>query len=319
MPTYNGMPHIRSAVESVLSQNFLAWELIISDDGSSDGTLDYLKSINDTRVRVIRQQINLGIFGNLNFLLKEAQSPITKILCQDDMLLAGALERITVFMEQRPNCAISRCWAEGDEAIFSKGGALQWEGTLPARLEPAAAVLAFATFGNLVGNLCKAACRPQLVLNAGGFDQRLPYAGDYEGWVRVANTFGLDFLNEELVFERRHDQQNSVLLNKRNELYPQINQVLTSLAKHVAKEDLPLLKTHWTVHFLSQRVPRFVRELFAGRFRSAAAIWSDLPIGISPALCAAAYPFQKWNGAPIHWTTRKLLKRIKKLNRLSNE
>lgn len=174
IPVYNGIAYINEAVESVLTQECQDWELVISDNGSKDGTRDYLRTLSDPRIRIYEQPLNLGIMGNLNFLLAQARAPIAKILGHDDMLLSGGLERTARFMEERPNCAVSRCWAQGDKQRYSKGGILQWEGLLPPRLEPAAAILAFATFGNVVGNICRAACRPQLVLQAGGFDQKYP-------------------------------------------------------------------------------------------------------------------------------------------------
>lgn len=313
MPVYNGMPYIPEAVNSVLSQSLADWELVISDNGSLDETRAYLDSLNDPRIRVFKQDSNLGIFGNLNFLLEQASSPIAKILCSDDALLEGGLERIAAFMEDRPQCAVSRCWASGDSEIFSVRGRAYFEGKLPSRLNPPAASLAFAAFGNLVGNLSKAACRPSMVLEAGGFDQAFPYAGDYEGWMRVARRFGLDLQDEELIFERRHEQQNSNLLNKNNELVPQMNKLLTMMSQHASESDRELLRLHWSIHFLSRRVPRFVRHLWAGKFKVAMRAWS-LPLGISALSCIASYPLVKFNFAVAHRTTQKLFDRIIALN-----
>ncbi|MGQ0700528.1 MAG: glycosyltransferase family 2 protein [Panacagrimonas sp.] len=314
MPVYNGMPHIREAIASVLAQDVQDWELVISDDGSKDGTRTYLESCQDPRIRVHNQAKNLGIFGNLNFLLEQARAPIAKILCQDDALLTGALERVARFMEERPGCAVSRCFASGDNQRFSPGGQHELEGALPIRLEPAASVLAFATFGNLVGNLCKAACRPGLVLEAGGFDQKYPYAGDYEGWARVARKFGLDLQNEELVFERRHELQNSNLLNLKNELYPQLNDLLARFVAEVRGEDLRVLKRHWTIHFFPQRMSRLVRKLAAGEIKQARLCLQNLPLGISVPSVFAAYPIWKFNLAPARATNRLLFARILELN-----
>jgi glycosyltransferase involved in cell wall biosynthesis len=317
MPVYNGMPYIPEAVESVLSQSLADWELVISDNGSTDATRDYLDTLSDPRIRVFKQDSNLGIFGNLNFLLGKASSPIAKILCSDDALLEGGLERIARFMEERPACAVSRCWAAGNSEYFASGRAGD-EGALPPHLSPPAAALAFATFGNLVGNLSKAACRPKLVLEAGGFDQQYPYAGDYEGWMRIARRHGIDLQNEELVFERQHEQQNSNLLNRKNELFPQINALLTMMSTHVAERDRRTLKRHWTVHFLSRRVPRFMQQLKAGHYEVAFRAWKDLPLGISPAACILAYPLVKLDLGIAHRTTRALCDRIVAVNEASD-
>jgi len=314
IPVYNGNLFIAEAVNSVLAQECHDWELVISDNGSTDGTRDYLRGLSDPRIRVYEQPMNLGIMGNLNFLLAQAHAPIAKILGHDDTLLNGALERIARFMEERPNCAVSRCWALGDELRYSKGGTLEWEGLLPSRLEPAASVLAFATFGNLVGNICRAACRPRMVLQAGGFDQKYPSAGDYEAWQRVARIFGISLQNEELVFERIHELQDSNLPTKRNEIDKQVNSILEILAREVDPSLLHVLRRHWTIHFLSPRFSLFIRQLGKGRFHLAMSVWQRAPLGISPVSCIAAYPVFKFKLHKGHATTVRLLASIAKLN-----
>lgn len=314
MPVYNGMPYIPEAVESVLAQDERDWELVISDNGSTDGTRDYLRSLQDPRIRIHLQQANLGIFGNLNFLMAQAQTEIAKILCADDRLLPGALAEIALFMEERPWCAVSRCWAEGDSRHFQRGQRGELIGALPPRIYPKAAFLAFATFGNLVGNLSKAACRSRLVLEQGGFDQGLPYVGDYEGWMRVSERYGLALQDVELIFERRHPAQNSKLLNRKNELFPQINKLIERFATKVPPSDLALFKRHWTIHFLAQRVPKLVRQALAGEFSLARSGLTELPLGISPFAVIAAYPIMKLNLPPARATTRKLFARIIEVN-----
>jgi len=314
MPVYNGMPYIPEAVESVLAQDEQDWELVISDNGSTDSTRDYLSTLQDPRIRVHLQQANLGIFGNLNFLLAQTRASIAKILCADDKLLPGALARIAAFMEERPWCAVSRCWAVGDAQQFELGQRAELEGALPARIYPAAAILAFATFRNLVGNLSKGACRPKWVMEQGGFDQGFPYAGDYEGWIRVSACHGIALQNEELIYERRHATQNSVLLNRKNELFTQVTKLIETLARMVSASDLAILKRHWTIYFLSQRIPRLVRQTLAGEPTLAYKGLMELPLGISPVAVIAAYPVLKFNLPPARATTRKLFARIVAVN-----
>ncbi len=314
MPVYNGMPYIPEAVESVLAQDEQDWELVISDNGSTDDTRDYLGTLQDPRIRVHLQQANLGVFGNLNFLLEQAQAPIAKILCADDTLLPGALGRIAAFMEERPWCAVSRCLALGGLQRYQQNQRWELEGKLPSRIYPAASWLAFATFGNIVGNLSKAACRPQLVLEQGGFDQGFPYAADYEGWMRISASHGIALLNEELIFERRHAAQNSNLLNRNNELFPQMNQLIEMLATKVPENDLALFRKRWTIHFLAPRIPKLVRQMLAGEFKLAWVGLTELPLGISPAAVIAAYPVFKLNLPSVQMTTRKLFERILEIN-----
>ncbi|TRZ76719.1 MAG: glycosyltransferase family 2 protein [Chitinophagaceae bacterium] len=314
MPVYNGMPYIIEAVESVLKQKYTDWDLIISDNCSTDNTCHYLDTLIDARIKIYKQETNLGIYGNINFLIKCTQSTIAKILCADDILLPDALERIVHFMVIRPNCVISRCLAENDKKKFMPLMSPGFEGTLPNRLKPTAALLAFATFGNLIGNLSKVAFRPQLIIEAGGFNQNLPFAGDYEGWARIAGLYGLDLQNEELIFERIHLAQNTNLLNMKNELYQQINILLEKFSTQVCDNDLAILKRHWTIHFLAPRLSRVIIQILAGEFNLAKIPLKDLPLGISKGAVIAAYPIWKLNLPIANSTTRQLFNRIIELN-----
>ena len=52
MPVWNGMPFLRKAISSVINQRYKNWQLIISDDGSTDGTVDYLKKIKNKKIKI---------------------------------------------------------------------------------------------------------------------------------------------------------------------------------------------------------------------------------------------------------------------------
>ncbi len=314
MPVYNGMPYILEAVESVLAQQYTDWELIISDNGSTDETINYLDSLIDNRIKIFKQAINLGIFGNLNFLLQNAQAPVAKILCADDKLMPNALKNSVSFMATHPECAICRCWKVGDLNTQGPTGFGGTHGDIPELLNPKAAKLMFATFGNVMGNLSTAICRPRLVLEAGGFDQRLPYAGDYEGWFRVAERYGVAFITEELVFIRQHEQQNTQLLNRNNELCAQQNSILEYIFEAIEPIDKELIRTHWILHFIAPRLSFSIKLLLKGRIKAALKSWNNLPANISALKAIICYPLWKSKTRLSYNTSNKLRARIKELN-----
>jgi len=99
MPVYNAMPYLAEAVESVLRQTYPRFELLIINDGSRDGSLEYLRSLKDPRIRIVSQE-NRGLTATLNRLLEEAHASWLVRLDADDVacrerlaLVAGALER----------------------------------------------------------------------------------------------------------------------------------------------------------------------------------------------------------------------------------
>lgn len=83
IPLYNKEKYILRAVESVLSQSFTDFELIIVDDGSIDGSLEVIKSISDTRIKII-QQANQGVGSARNKGMAEAKYDWIALLDADD-------------------------------------------------------------------------------------------------------------------------------------------------------------------------------------------------------------------------------------------
>jgi len=91
MPTYNGSSWIEETLKSILSQSFQNFEVIISDDCSKDKTLGVIKKFKDKRIRIYRNQKNLGYGKNLQVLRKLAKGDILFLMGQDDILLKDAL------------------------------------------------------------------------------------------------------------------------------------------------------------------------------------------------------------------------------------
>ncbi len=308
------MPYIKEAIESVMAQDYKDWELIISDNGSKDETLNYLDTLVDSRIKIHKQETNLGVYGNLNFLLERAETPIAKIFCADDKLLPGALEKSYLFMTDNPDCAICRCWQMGDTETDGPTGYGGSFGDVPVKLNPAAAILMFATFGNVVGSLSTAICRPDLVLKSGGFNQRLPAAGDYECWLRVAQRYGVAFLKEELIYVRMHEQQNSKLLNDNNQVCAQQNEILEHIFSIIDESDKNMIRKHWTLHFIAPRTSYAFKFLLKGKFQMAFKSWRALPANISAIKAIASYPIWKSKSSIYYISSNKLRDRINELN-----
>lgn len=93
IPTYNGASHIRETVDSVLSQTYKNFEIIVTDDGSTDNTLDILQEYKDDRIKIFKNEKNRGLPGNWSEAVKKAKGEFVKVLCQDDLLFENALER----------------------------------------------------------------------------------------------------------------------------------------------------------------------------------------------------------------------------------
>ncbi|NET28955.1 MAG: glycosyltransferase [Okeania sp. SIO1I7] len=103
IPTYNGENFIRAAINSALSQTYSNLEIIISDDNSTDKTLEIAKTLQSENpqieFRIICHQ-NYGLVGNLNFCISQARGKYIKFLFQDDLLEKSCIEELVKIAEQ---------------------------------------------------------------------------------------------------------------------------------------------------------------------------------------------------------------------------
>jgi glycosyltransferase EpsE len=94
MGVYNGEVHLRTAIESILNQTFMDFEFIICDDGSKDDSAKIVSdyAMNDNRIVLIRNQINLGLAASLNKCIDVAKSELIARMDADDISHANRLE-----------------------------------------------------------------------------------------------------------------------------------------------------------------------------------------------------------------------------------
>lgn len=107
IPTYNRLATLRRAVQSVLDQTFRDFELIISDNASTDGTAEFVNSLRDPRIRYIRNAENLGMMRNFNRCLKSFTGIYCGFLGSDDYWLPGFLENVVGVLRSNPDVAIA--------------------------------------------------------------------------------------------------------------------------------------------------------------------------------------------------------------------
>ncbi len=199
VPTYGRLPLLREAIASVVRQTFGDWELIVADDGSTDGTHEYLETIDDPRVRPIRLEHG-GITSARSAGLAHARGKWVAFLDSDDLWLPGKLALQLRRLAARPTCQWSYT---GYSLIDTKGAPLPERSKLLPRpvsgniLEP---VLRFEISTPVQTMLA----RRSLIEEIGGFDQTIPFLSDYDFAVRLAARSEACALPEILTLIREH-------------------------------------------------------------------------------------------------------------------
>ncbi len=106
LPVYNGMPYLPLAVESILAQTLTNFTLIIVNDGSTDGSRDYLRSLTDPRI-VLIDQPNQGQGASLNAGLRRSLTQYTAFMDADDISLPNRLRSQLDFMLAHPDVVMA--------------------------------------------------------------------------------------------------------------------------------------------------------------------------------------------------------------------
>ena len=102
MPVYNGARYLAAAVESILEQSCRDFELLVLDDGSTDGSGALAAAYGDRRIRVLRHESNRGLIVTRNQGLREARGEYVAFLDSDDIALPSRLETQLRFLENNP-------------------------------------------------------------------------------------------------------------------------------------------------------------------------------------------------------------------------
>jgi glycosyltransferase involved in cell wall biosynthesis len=105
IPSYNSEEFIATTLQSILSQTFGDFELVIVDDKSTDATIPTIQGFNDPRIRLIENEKNLGLGGNWNKVLSCARGDYVKLLGDDDVLYPECLARQVEALEQSANAS----------------------------------------------------------------------------------------------------------------------------------------------------------------------------------------------------------------------
>lgn len=108
LPVYNGEKYLRAALDSILQQDYAGFELIISDNASTDATQDICRmyAAKDQRIRYYRNETNIGASGNFNHLVELARGEFFGWMTHDDIYLSGFLRRCMAVIAEAPDTVV---------------------------------------------------------------------------------------------------------------------------------------------------------------------------------------------------------------------
>lgn len=207
LPIYNGFPLLKESVESVLDQEGVDFQLLIGDDLSSDGSLQYVNSIQDTKVRVIENSKNLGLFGNLNNLIKSAKYELIHLWSQDDIMLPGCLEETINFHSRYPTVGyvFSKYITINDKGHSLLEQSIQQYELVSEQDHAKISLVA----GSFPGNIANVSLKKQDIADVGFFNRKMKYSGDLHMWCMLSKNKQVGIIQKHLIKLRSHEGQLS--------------------------------------------------------------------------------------------------------------
>lgn len=192
MAVYNGERYLTEAIDSILCQTFQDFEFLIVNDGSSDSTREIILSYDDSRIRLVDNECNLGLARSLNRGLELAAGQLIARQDADDISEPERLAKQVAFMETHPDVALLGTWYKKIDAQ----GILLGHREKPCDcLQIRWSLLFFCPFVHSTVMLRKVAVLSQI----GFYNEAITYAEDYELWSRIARCLPVANLNEYLV------------------------------------------------------------------------------------------------------------------------
>jgi glycosyltransferase involved in cell wall biosynthesis len=219
MANYNHAAYLKQAIDSVRSQLYTNWGLIIMDDASTDNSVLVINDYTgDRRIRFFKHKINLGYIATLNELIRLADSDVIGILDSDDALAPEAIREAIELYRKNPNCgfAFSNFYYCNEKLETIKPGYSPGY-ILPRSLIFKNHVLAWRTF------------RRSLFFRVGGFDRDILYAEDQDLVYKFEEVAKIYYTDKSLYFYRQ--TPNSHTTDQRK---GEIGKISLALAKYKA-------------------------------------------------------------------------------------
>ena len=201
IPTHNRRGLVTEAVKSVLEQDFADFELVMVDDGSTDGTADDFADLRDGRLMVLRQE-NRGVSAARNAGVAVSSGALVAFLDSDDIWLPGKLSAQVRFFDSNPKisiCQTEELWVRNGRRVnprkkHAKRSGWIFRHCLPLCIvSPSAVMMRRSAFDVL-----------------GGFDESMRACEDYDLWLRASLRYEIVTPAEPLIVKRGgHDVQLS--------------------------------------------------------------------------------------------------------------
>jgi len=187
IPMFNHEAFIGRTIQSVLSQSFADFELLVFDDGSTDRSVEIVRAFDDPRIRLTLNEKNLGPEANWNLAISQVRGAYGKLLCGDDVLMPDCLAKQVAILDDPANADVgfvtcSKLVLDPKDRVVTKRRFAR-RGTKLSGQEGIRRLIFFGSnpFGEPGAGLFRASLIPQVA----GYRARIPYLIDLDFWCQL--------------------------------------------------------------------------------------------------------------------------------------
>lgn len=233
IPAYNSARFIERTINSILKQTYDNIEIVVVDDCSSDNTVEAVRQINDSRIKLYTNDTNQGMAGNWNRSVELTTGEYVKLIPADDIIYSTCIEKSLAVFKAHPEVSMvitGTDLVDNDDNVI--GSYMHWskEGIFDGKKIAKTSVMLNNFFGNPVSVLF----RRKDFDRTEGFDPVIPYILDFDLWLSLSALGKTAFIKEKLnAFRVRRDSNTGVLIGSKGKDYTAEH--IRLLDKHIAK------------------------------------------------------------------------------------
>lgn len=216
IPVYNGAAYLRECLDSCFSQDYANFEVLVCDDGSSDGSLELIQTYQNKfpQLRFYKNEKNLGLVGNWNRCVELAKGEWIKFVFQDDYIRKDCLSEFVKQIKPDTQLLVSKRHfvlpdnADVEIKTYYSSTVRTLENTCgtkafyPAKEISGAAMKHIGM--NFIAEPSLSLFRKSALNTVGAFQPLLKQICDLEFMLRLASCFGVSYIAEDLCFFRIH-------------------------------------------------------------------------------------------------------------------
>jgi glycosyltransferase involved in cell wall biosynthesis len=213
IPTFNRAPLLRDCVSSAFAQTYGNFEVLVSDNASTDETRDVLSQFTDGRLRVLRQKHNIGLLPNWNACLAGAKGDYIIFLADDDRIAPWLLRRCIEIIRREPQVPIIVTLSNINSGSIGKTFAARASRSLETGIHEGNAILTEFLTDQITVTMSGVMMRTALLRDRGGLPLDFPHTADVATWAPLLLLGNAGFVNEACATFSYHNQSETSRLS----------------------------------------------------------------------------------------------------------